>query len=844
MREITLTLTGGATTITTLSDTATAEETRATIQAALNEASANATGGTVHLSAGFYVVTAGIDAGEGALRVGSNTTFEGTGTGQTTIQLAANPGHDVTGVVRTDSGKTNPDGSVIATHDIVIRNLSIDANKDETGTALVDGFFCGPKPFTALSADNNVTLQNVEVFDASRYGFDPHEQTTNLSFIDCIARDNAQDGFTIDYCSAVTITNCEAYGNGRHGFNIVTSSHDIVMTGNLSHDNGASGIVVQTGNFETRIITTGITITGGSVTNNAGDGIVIRQANDVTIGGVNAADGVTISGNGRFGVLIEGGDGITIENNAILNNAGGTGSDDAEIRIRGYAQTYLDSDPLNDVFEPSAGITIASNTIGGVGISHNYSVSYSDTTNLVLASSNTLQRTMADTVEDTSKQGETPLFVAQITTGDDNITGTNGADSITADSGNDSVSGGLGNDTLYGADGNDTLNGGTGSDTLTGGFGDDVFVADSSDTIVELEFGGTDEVRTAELVFTLAALSHVENLAFIGNGNFSGTGNAGVNIITGGNGNDILDGAGGADQLEGGAGNDTYFVDQLTDDLIDVSGIDTIKSILSWTLADEFENLTLLGPSALNATGNGASNIIIGNDAVNILTGLDGNDTLNGGLGGGDTLDGGLGNDTYVIDTATDIILDAGGIDTIRAALSFTLASNFEKIVLTGTGAFGGTGNSLANTITGNIAANKLKGLGGNDFISGGGGRDTIEGGTGNDRLTGGADADSFVFNTKLSTSSNVDRVTDFSVPLDTFRLENAVFTKIAGTGKLTAAQLYQGAAAHDADDRIVYNSATGALFYDSDGNGAAAAVRFATLNKGLALTNADFMII
>ena len=89
--------------------------------------------------------------------------------------------------------------------------------------------------------------------------------------------------------------------------------------------------------------------------------------------------------------------------------------------------------------------------------------------------------------------------------------------------------------------------------------------------------------------------------------------------------------------------------------------------------------------------------------------------------------------------------------------------------MLTGTSAFGGTGNALANTITGNIAANKLKGLSGNDIISGGGGRDMIEGGLGNDRLTGGADADSFVFNTKLSSTANVDRVTDFSVPLDTF---------------------------------------------------------------------------
>ncbi len=844
MREITLSLNGGATTIATLSNTATAEETRAAIQAALDQASSNATGGTVQLSVGVYIVTAGIDAGEGALRVGSNTTFEGAGMGQTTIQLAANPGHDVTGVIRTDSGKTNPDGSVIATHDVIIRNLSIDANKDEAGSALVDGFFTGPRPFSALSADNNIALVNVEVYDASRYGFDPHEQTTNLSFTGCVARDNAQDGFTIDYCSAVTITNCEAYGNGRHGFNIVTSSHDIVMSGNLSHDNGASGIVVQTGNFETRIITTGITITGGAITNNLGDGIVIRQANGVIIGGLNAADGVSISGNARFGVLVEGGDGITIENNSIINNVGGTGSDDAEIRIRGYKQTYLDNDALNDVFVASDAVMIANNTIGGAVIVHSYSVSYSDSTNVVLAPNNTLMRTTADLVQDASKRGTTPLFVAQITTGDDVIVGTSGADSITADSGNDTVSGGLGNDTLYGADGNDTLNGGGGSDTLTGGFGDDVFVADASDTIVEIEHGGTDEVRTSELAFSLAAFAHVEKLAFIGSGGFTGTGNAAANTIKGSGGNDVLNGAGGADQLNGGAGNDTYVVDQLGDNLIDASGIDTVKSYLSWTLAAPFENLTLLGAAALNATGNNAANVLRGNGAANILTGLDGNDTLDGGTGSGDTLNGGLGNDSYILDAAGDILLDAGGIDTIHSAISLTLGASFERLLLTGTGITSGTGNAAANTITGNTAANRLKGLTGNDIVSGGGGRDTLEGGAGNDTLTGGADADNFVFNTTLSATANVDRVADFYAPLDTFWLENAIFTKINGTGRMTAAQFHKGASAHDADDRIVYNSATGSLIYDSNGSAAGGAIQFATLAKGLALTNADFVIV
>ena len=49
---------------------------------------------------------------------------------------------------------------------------------------------------------------------------------------------------------------------------------------------------------------------------------------------------------------------------------------------------------------------------------------------------------------------------------------------------------------------------------------------------------------------------------------------------------------------------------------------------------------------------------------------------------------------------------------------------------------------------------------------------------------------------------------------------------------------------ATDADDFILYDSVTGALRYDADGNGAGVAVQFATLGTGLALTNNDFLIV
>jgi Ca2+-binding RTX toxin-like protein len=726
MRTITVTLTGGTASVVTLDDAATATQTRDAIQAALDQASHNATGGTVSLSAGTYTVAPGIDAGEGALRVGSNTTFEGAGMGATTIRLDDAPGHDVTGIVRTDSGKTNPDGTPTSTHNVTIQNLSIDGNKANAGTANVDGFFCGPKPFTA-TADDNIHLIGVEVYGASRYGIDPHEQTTNLSFTSCVSHDNVKDGFTIDYCSNVTITNCEAYGNGRHGFNIVTSSHDVTMTGTSSHNNGESGIAIQTGVNELRMLTANIVIHGGTIANNTGDGIAVREASYVTIGGPNAADGVTLTANGGFGVLVEGSDHVSIDGNTIAGNTGGTGTDNTEIRIRGYDQTYLDADAANDVFFMSTNIEISGNTLGSLTVPHTYGVSYSDAGIPVIAS-NTLINTLQMSILDTSKLGDMPIFIPQITRGDDIITGTGGADTITGDSGSDTIYGGYGDDTLYGTDGNDTLDGGVGSDVLYGGFGDDTFIVAAGDTVVEYAKGGTDKVVTGLASFTIAALSNVENLTGLANTGFTGTGNTGANIIIGGTGNDTLDGGLGNDTLNGGAGNDTYIIDNANDKITDSAGIDTVKSWFTTTLVAGLENLTLLGVAALSGTGNTANNILTGNSAVNVLSGGDGNDTLNGGIDAvTDTLNGGLGDDTYVLGAGTDTVTDAGGSDTITSTITRSLAgyAAIEKLTLAGTAAISGTGNGLANTITGNAAANVIDGGLGLDTMAGGNGNDT-----------------------------------------------------------------------------------------------------------------------
>ena len=146
------------------------------------------------------------------------------------------------------------------------------------------------------------------------------------------------------------------------------------------------------------------------------------------------------------------------------------------------------------------------------------------------------------------------------------------------------------------------------------------------------------------------------------------------------------------------------------------------------------------------------------------------------------------------------------------------------------------------NTLTGTNFNDVLEGNSGADVLSGGLGADRLFGGLGNDNLTGGAGSDSFVFNT--ATVSNIDTITDFNVAEDTIELENAIFTGLPTTGTLSAADFVIGTAAGDASDRIIYNSATGALLYDSNGNAAGGSVQIATLQTGLLLTNADFLII
>lgn len=337
--------------------------------------------------------------------------------------------------------------------------------------------------------------------------------------------------------------------------------------------------------------------------------------------------------------------------------------------------------------------------------------------------------------------------------------------------------------------------------------------------------------RSVTLVAIVGALAPAAVLAALI------VGTSGPDVLEGTPDADKLDGKGGADTMMGLGGDDEYVVDRADDEVIEGAGEgnDTVRSPVTFTLPIFVENLILTGTAAINGTGN---------DLANRLTGNGGNNTLDG-KAGTDTMLGKAGDDVYIADASGDVASEAAnrGTDTVRSSATYRLRRNVENLILTGAAAINGEGNEQDNVLTGNAAANVLEGKAGIDTLSGQEGNDRLLGGDGNDALTGGPGQDVFEFDTPLDDSGNVDHITDFSPADDGMRLTGAVFPTLAPVGVLQASAFIAAPVAGDLSDRILYDPATGVLRYDADGTGAAAPVRFATLNAGLAVTSADFVV-
>jgi len=290
---------------------------------------------------------------------------------------------------------------------------------------------------------------------------------------------------------------------------------------------------------------------------------------------------------------------------------------------------------------------------------------------------------------------------------------------------------------------------------------------------------------------------------------------------------------------------------------------------ISITVTDVVNEVLLGTSDADTLTGSDGDDRIYAGAGDDTLIGKGGNDRLYGGVGG-DTMSGGAGNDRYTVGSTRDVVIELAdeGIDTVLSSISYTLGDNVENLRAQGTNGLSLNGNALDNWIIGGIGNDVISGRDGSDHLSGGGGIDTLNGeggddaltggdgddtlvgGSGRDRLAGGAGADSFVFTTLGQGAADLDRIEDFSAKQgDRINLFRSGFAGLGAGVLLDGGAFYAAAGAragHDADDRIIFDTSTGRLYFDADGNGSGAAVLFAVL-RGVAadgLSASDFLIL
>lgn len=310
---------------------------------------------------------------------------------------------------------------------------------------------------------------------------------------------------------------------------------------------------------------------------------------------------------------------------------------------------------------------------------------------------------------------------------------------------------------------------------------------------------------------------------------------AGNDHLVGGGGQDALEGNAGVDTLEGGFGDDILYVDDPNDVVIEYAGQGGFDRVrlhvnLSYALAPdaEVEDLQPIvsGLEAINLTGSNTANLIGGTEGANTILGLGGNDRVYA-YGGDDHLDGGAGDDRLDGEYGNDRLIGGEGADYLAGG------NGFDRLE-------GGVGD---DEMVGGRGNDNLLGQAGRDLLKGGDHNDRLSGGLGRDVLNGGLGRDAFVFDVR-PVAANADLLQDFRSIDDVILLEKAVLRKLGPAGRLKADAFHLGKAAADAEDRVVYDRATGALYYDTDGIGGAAQVKIATLSNRAQLHLSDLVVI
>src|SRR5215217_7714996 len=371
--------------------------------------------------------------------------------------------------------------------------------------------------------------------------------------------------------------------------------------------------------------------------------------------------------------------------------------------------------------------------------------------------------------------GEATFVIARDTSIENAVTG----------DGNDVIRGNALNNRLYGMRGDDRLQGGPGSDILNGGAGSDTadYMSSPGAVHVDLQVGqgwGGDAQGDV--------LRGIENVV----------GSRFNDVLIGSSRANKISGGLGADKMVGGGGDDTYSVDNRGDCVSEKpgEGYDRIYTSISYALTDssEVEMLAAVSSTSTNPLslyGNKDDNLLVGNAGDNLLD----------GRGGADVMKGLKGNDTYLVDSASDQVVEmpGEGNDVVIASVSYALQAGSEIEVLraaAGSAAINLTGNEFSHTLIGNDGDNVLKGGQGNDVVIGGGG------------------VDAFAFSASLG-ATNIDTVMDFTPGVDRIWLDHTAFDLPLGT--LDPVAFATGPDVSTAAERIVYEAATGALYFDSN---------------------------
>lgn len=453
----------------------------------------------------------------------------------------------------------------------------------------------------------------------------------------------------------------------------------------------------------------------------------------------------------------------------------------------------------------------------------------------------------------------------------DGLVGSEDANVIAAGDGNDTLFGLGGDDTLLGGAGTDLLYGGAGANHIDGGAGDD----DTASYFAATSLIHVDLVRGISVGSSNDVLAGIENVQGSSYGDGL-VGNDGANLIDGGAGSDTIYGLGGDDRLAGGTGSDTLVGGAGNDTLDGGLGREILGGLTEWNTVsyasapglvhvDLSRNLavgadgtdTILNVQIVEGSAYGDGLVGTGESDTfyyaytnaDVLRGNDGNDTIYG-LGGNDTLLGGAGSDWLSGGDEDDYIDGGAGDDTVsflgdRTSFITEIQLNLEwgrvssrwgtDILVSIENVEGTRGN---DGLVGDAAANAFWAQGGDDIVFGQGGNDTLVGGHGADTLYGGTGDDLFEFR---APDEGGDTLPDFAAG-DRLQFTGSAFGNLA-PGAMAPDRLAADSAALGAGAGFVYDKATGALAYDSDGAGANAAIHIVSLQAGYDLQASEFVI-